>query len=229
MPTHHRLIAVFALLLAAAASPALAQSPSPRLLQSLRTHFPQEHSALAARLAGQSPAAARLIAAEALEKFHQDNLESILAAPGASLIAIEARHGFMLRSLQARDMKLCAGVGDRGFFSAQARAGAPADGLDDYAVALVEAAAAGRGRSAPQAATAEDFNLWLAEIERRNPNVPVRAMLLDRELRLRSSDEHLCVGAALMHEATSRLPPDRGARVAAVLVRSVLAAAMPSP
>jgi hypothetical protein len=229
MPTFYRLIAVFAFLIAAAASPALAQSPSPRLLQSLRTHFPQEHEALAARLADQSPASARLIAAEWLEKFHQDHLQSILAAPGASLIAIEARHGAMLRSLQRRDLRLCSVVGDRGFFSRDARAAAPPEGIEDYSIALIEAAAAGRGRAAPQAAANEDFLAWFAEMERRDPSVPVRAMLQDRDLRRSSSDEHLCVGAALMHEAAAALPPDRAARIAAVLVRSILGAGIPGP
>jgi hypothetical protein len=228
MPTFHRLIAVFVLLLCAAASPVLAQSPSTRLLQSLRTHFPQEHSALAARLVGQSPAAARLMVGEAMEKFHQAHLDSILAAPAAQLIAIEARHGAMLRSLQRRDMHLCAVVGDRGFFSPPARAGTPPDGLDDYAVALIEAAAAGRGRSAPAAPTRQDLLDWLAALERRDSSVPVRAMLQDRELRLRSSDEHLCVGAALMHETAAGLPAEQAARVSATLVRSVLSAGSPN-
>ncbi|HEY5723543.1 MAG TPA: hypothetical protein VIT45_14605 [Allosphingosinicella sp.] len=229
MPNFLRLIVLLGVLIAAVASPAAAQPASPRVLESLRTHFPEDHSALAARLAGQSPEAARLMLAEALEKFQQERLQAILAAPGARLIAIEARHGALLRALQARDMRLCAVVGDRGFFSREARAGPAPEGLDDYAIALIEAAAAGRGRAAPRPAAKEDFQAWLVELERRDPSVPVRFMLQDRELRRSSSDEHLCVGAALMHEAAAALPPEQAARVAATLIRSVIGAGMAAP
>jgi hypothetical protein len=227
MPILIRLIAMLAALLASM-SPALAQSPSPRVLQSLRSHFPEEASALSARLAGRSPQAARLLLGEAMERFHQVHLNEILAAPGARLIALETRHGRMLRSLEKRDKKLCAVVGNLGFFSREARSGAPAEGLDDYSVALIEAAAAGRGRAAPRAPSQEEVQAWLAEAERRGPEVPVRAMLRDRQFRASAGDHNLCVGAALLHEAAAALPSEQAAAVSASLVRSVLGATIPS-
>lgn len=214
------------ILLIVAASGAAAQAPAAGpVAQALRRSFPQDHAALVHSLAGQPPEAARRLLHEAMERFHHQHLAAILAAPGPRLLAIEARHGAMLRALGRRDTRLCAVVGDRGFFSRQARAAAPAPGLDDYAVALIEAAAAGHGQAAPAAATSADFAAWLAQVERREPDVPVRAMLSDAELRARSSPEHLCAGAAAMHEAIADLPPDVAARVAARLAQSTLSAA----
>jgi hypothetical protein len=195
----------------------------------MRTHFPQEYSALATRLAGKSARDGRLILLEALESFQRRHIKEIIAAPGATLIALESRHGAMLRSLQARDMRLCSLIGDRGFFSPEARAHEPPEGLDDYAVALVEAAVAGRGQAPHPGPTANDFEAWMVEVERRGTQVPVRAMLRDRALRTSASAEHLCVGAALMHEAATRLPPEQALRVSAALAKSTLAAGSSLP
>jgi hypothetical protein len=192
------------------------------VLEALRQSFPKEHAALEASLSAQPPEAARRLVSEAMARFQLAHKRAILAAPGARLIALEARYGAMLRSLQARDMRLCAVLGDRGVFGKEARAAAPPAGLDDYSVALIEAAAAGAGRTAPAPANGDDFRALLDEVERREPEVPVRKMLADRELRLRSSDEHLCVGAAAMHEAIAGLPTDQAARIAVTLVEAAM-------
>ena len=52
-------------------------------------------------------------------------------------------------------------------------------------------------------------------------------MLSDRELRAASSQDHLCRGAAAMHEAVAGLPPATRERVARTLLRSVLGASAP--
>lgn len=209
------------ILLAGAPAMAWAQNAGP-VLEALRRSFPVEHGALSAQVRGQPAAAQRRLAGEAMERFRLNHLESILAAPGSRLIALEVRHGAMLRALQRRDVRLCALLGDRGFLGPEARAAAPPPGLDDYAVAVIEAAAAGRGRPAPAAVTREDFQAWFDAVARREPNVPVRQMLTDRALRERATPEQMCAGAAAMHEAVADLPPERAARVAATLTRSAL-------
>lgn len=209
-------------LFAAAPVAAAAQAPHRPVLEALRLSFPKEHSALEARLAAQPPEAARRLVSEAMVRFQLTHKQAILAAPGARLIALEVRYGAMLRALGARDMRLCAILGDRGVFGKEARAAAPFAGLDEHAVALIEAAAAGAGRAAPAPANGADFRALMTEVERREPGVPVRQMLADRELRLRSSDEHLCVGAAAMHEAIAGLPPDQAARAAVTLIESAM-------
>jgi hypothetical protein len=223
MPIVIRLVIMLAALIGSI-SPALAQSSPARILDSLRSHFPQEASALSARLAGKSPEAARLLLGEALEKFHQDHLREIMAGPGERLIALEARHGAMLRALGARDKHLCAIVGNYGFFSSEARVAASIEGLDDYAVALIELAAAGRGRAPPRALVKEDIDAWLTEAERRGPQIPVRAMLLDSQVRASAGDENLCYGAALLHEAAAALPPEQAAIVSSTLIEALLGA-----
>lgn len=225
----HILIRIFALPAAflVLASPAPAQPVSPRVMDSLRSHFPGEASALATRLAGRPPEAARLLLGEAMEKFHQDHVQEIVAAPGATLIALERRHAAMLRSLAPRDMKLCATVGNLGFFSGDARSVAPPEGLDDYAVALIEAAAAGRGRPAPRPASKEDIEALLAEVDRRGPQVPVRRMLMDKAFRATVGDEKLCIGAALLHESAAALPPEQAAAASMLLIKALLVATLP--
>ncbi|MGA9582795.1 MAG: hypothetical protein WBR13_12590 [Allosphingosinicella sp.] len=224
-----RLLAAL-LILAAGPTPAAAQPPagaSAPILEAMRRDFPLDHQAIAAGLAGKPPEEARRLAYEAIDRFLRGRRESILAAPGPSLVAIEARQGAMLRALGRQDVRLCATVGDRGFFSREALAGAEPAGLADYGLALVEAARAGFRATATPPAAKEDFLAWLAAVERIEPEVPVRAMLSDRALRAAASPDHLCRGAAAMHEAVAALPPGPRERVARTLLSSVIAAAAP--
>lgn len=215
------------LLLLAAAVPAAAQPPA-GTLEALRRDFPLDHQAIAATLVGKAPDEARRLAYAGIDRFLRSRSAAILAAPGPALVSIEARQGALLRALGRQDVRLCATVGDRGFFSGEALAGAAPAGLDDYGAALVEAAKAGGGATAavPLAAK-EDFLAWLAAVEKIEPGVPVRTMLADRELRLRSSPDQLCRGAAAMHEAVAALPPGPRERVAKTLLRSVIGSVAP--
>lgn len=220
-----RLLAAL-LIFAAGLAPAAAQPPtgaSAPILEAMRRDFPLDHQAIAAALADKPPEEARRLAYEGIDRFLRGRRTSILAAPGESLTAIEARQGAMLRALGKRDTRLCATVGDRGFFSREALAGAEPAGLADYGVALVEAAKAGFGAAAVPAASKEDFNAWLAALERIEPEVPVRAMLFDGARRAAASPDHLCRGAAAMHEAVGTLPPGSRERIARTLLGSVLA------
>ncbi len=222
-----RLLAALLILLIAA--PAAAQLPS-GTIEAMRRDFPLDHQALAATLAGKTPDEARRLAYAGIERFLRSRRAAILAAPRPSLIALEARQGALLRALAKRDVQLCASVGDRGFFSSQALAGAAPPGLDEYGIALVEAAKAG-STSAAAAASAvmerEDFLAWMAAVEKIEPQVPVRTMLLDRSVRLASSPDHLCRGAAAMHEAVASLPPERAERLSRTLVGFVIGSAAP--
>lgn len=218
------------LILAAGLAPAAAQPPagaSAPILEAMRRDFPLDHQSIAAALEGKAPEEARRLAYEGIDRFLRGRRDSILAAPGPLLVAIEARQGAMLRALGKQDVRLCATVGDRGFFSREALAGAEPAGLADYGLALVEAAKAGfRGSATPPAAK-EDFLAWLAAVERIEPEVPVGAMLSDRARRAAAGPDHLCRGAAAMHEAVAALPPGRRERVARTLLSSVIAAAAP--
>ncbi|HEX9947689.1 MAG TPA: hypothetical protein VGA98_09125 [Allosphingosinicella sp.] len=219
------------LILLAASAPVAAQPPAgapARTLEAIRRDFPLDHQAIAATLAGKPEAEARRLAYAGIERFLRSRHGAILAAPGPLLVAIEAREGALLRALGGQDVRLCATVGDRGFFSREALAGAAPAGLDDYGVALVEAAKAGTGRApAVPLATKEDFLAWLAAVGKIEPGVPVQAMLQDRELRARSSPDSLCRGAAAMHEAVAALPPGARERLARTLLRSVLGSSAP--
>lgn len=221
----------FLLILAATVTPAAAQPPSDPLepvLEAMRRDFPLDHRALATTLAAKPPEEARRLAYAGIDRFLRSRRAAILAAPGSALVSIEARQGAMLRALAKQDVSLCAKVGDRGFFSAEASAGAAPAGLDDYGVALVEAAKAGAGGAPPQPlATREDFLAWLAAVQKIEPGVPVRAMLADRELRARSSPDHLCRGAAAMHEAAAALPPATAERIARTMLSSVVGSPAP--
>jgi hypothetical protein len=211
-----------ALLLLAAAVPAGAQPPT-GALDAMRRDFPLDHQAIAATLEGKAPGEARRLAYAGMELFLRRHRQAILAAPGPSLVAIEARQGELLRALGKEDVRLCAAVGDSGFFSVAALAGPAPAGLDDYGIAMVEAATAGSMRPAAATATSrEDYLAWLAVVDKIEPWIPVRAMLTDRNLRSTSSPENLCRGAAAMHEAVASLPADRGARVARTLINSVI-------
>ena len=219
------------LILAAAPAPAGAQPPAaaPSLtLESMRRDFPLDHRAIDTTLSGKAPEEARRLAYAGIDRFLRSRRSAILAAPGALLVAIEARQGAMLRALSKQDVGLCATVGDRGFFSPEAAAGASPPGLDAYGAALIEAAKAGAGtaRSAPLA-TKEDFQAWLAAVRKIEPGVPVWEMLTDRELRAKASPDHLCKGAAAMHEAVAALPAGSGERVARTLLSSVIGTAAP--
>lgn len=222
-----RLILLFLLLLGPVLASAQAQPASPMptaTIEALRRHFPADHAALTAQVAGQQPGEARRLAYAAIDRFLHQRIDSILAAPGPAVVALEARQGALLRALGRQDVGLCAKVGDRGFFSPEALAGAAPQGLDAYGAALVEAARAGaaaRGAAAAPAST-EDFTAWLAAVARIEPDVPVQAMLSDRERRLAASPDHLCRGAAAMHEAAATLGGGTGERVSRTLLRSVL-------
>jgi hypothetical protein len=218
-----RLLAFLLLLLCAV--PAAAQ-PLTGTLDALRRDFPLDHQPIAANLAGKSPEAGRALTYAGMESFLRTRGAAILAAPGPALRSIEARQAALLRDLAVRDQTLCAKVGDRGFFSPDALAGAAPAGLDAYGVALVEAAKAGGGSARPaNLATKEDFLAWLAAVDRIEPGVPVRAMLMDPALRSKSTPDHLCRGAVAMHLAVGELPPGPGERVARTLLSSVIAAA----
>src|SRR5690349_20034206 len=134
-----RLLA-FLLVLAAGAAPAGAQ-PQPGasgpILDALSRDFPLDHQAIAAALAGKPPEEARRLAYEGIDRFLRGRRASILAAPGESLAAIEARQGAMLRALGRQDLSVCAAVGDRGFFIREALVAAEPAGLTDYGVALI--------------------------------------------------------------------------------------------
>lgn len=215
------------LLLLAVASPSAAEPPA-ATLEALARDFPIDHRSLAASLAGRPPPEARRLAYAGIDRFLRGRRAAILAAPGPALVSIEARQGAMLRALAKQDVGLCAAVGDRGFFSSEAAAGAAPAGLDEYGIALIEAAKAGAGRApALPAATREDFLAWLAAIEKIEPGVPVRAMLADRELRARSSPDQLCRGAAAMHEAVAALAPAAAERIARTLLSSVVGSPAP--
>lgn len=212
-----------AFLLLAVAAPAAAQPPA-ATLEALRRDFPEDHAALARALAGKPPEEARRLAYAGIDEFLNARLHAILAAPGPALLGLEARQGALLRAIGRQSVPLCATVGDRGFFSPEALAGAPPEGLDDYGVALVEAAKAGAAAPAgePEPASRQDFTAWLGAVARIEPDVPVQAMLADRELRRTSSPDHLCRGAAAMHEAAAALGGEAGIRVARTLIRSVI-------
>lgn len=219
------------LILFAASAPAAAQPPAGapiRTLEAIRRDFPLDHQAIAASLAGKPPEEARRLAYAGIDRFLRSRNGAILAAPGPALVAIEARQGALLRALGRQDVRLCATVGDRGFFSSEAAAGAVPAGLDDYGVALVEAAKAGAGAArAPELATKEDFQAWIAQVSRIEPQVPVLAMLQDPALRAKSTPDHLCRGAAAMHEAVAALGPGRNERLARTLLRSVIGSPAP--
>lgn len=216
------------LILAAPLGSTAAQPPTGaplRTLEAMRRDFPLDHQALAASLHGKPAQEARRLAYAGIDRFLRSRSASILAAPGSALVAIEARQAALLRNLGSLDAGLCARVGDRGLFSSEALAGPVPTGLDEYGEALVQAAKAGSGagRAAPLM-NKEDFDAWLAAIGKIEPGVPVWAMLQDRALRARSSPDHLCRGAAVIHEAVAALPPERRERVARTVLRSVLAA-----
>lgn len=219
------------LLLLAMPTPAAAQAlsgPVGPILEAMRRDFPLDHQALAATLQGKAPEEARRLAYEGIDRFVRGRRAAILAASGPSLVSIEARQGALLRSLQKQDVQLCARVGDRGFFSGEAAAGATPAGLDEYGVALIAAAKSGAAVTPPPPlATREDFLAWLAAIEKIEPDIPVWKMLTDRELRARSSQDHLCRGAAAMHEAVAQLPAPARERVARTLLSSVIGSAAP--
>lgn len=223
-----RLLALLILFAAPAAAQPPADAPAP-ILEAMRRDFPLDHQAIAASLAGKSPEQARLLAYEGIDRFVRGRGALILAAPGGSLVAIEARQGAMLRALGKQDVRLCATVGDRGFFSREALAGAAPPGLADYGIALIEAAKAGSGAGPPASRAAkQDLLDWLAAVERIEPDVPVRAMLADRALRAAASPDHLCRGAAAMHEGVAALPAEQRERVARTLLSSVIGAS-PAP
>jgi hypothetical protein len=209
---------------AAARPPAGASVP---ILEAMRRDFPLDHQSIAAALVGKPPEEARRLAYEGIDRFLRGRRDSILSAPGPSLAAIEARQAAMLRALGRQDVRVCAAVGDRGFFSREALAGAELAGLADYGLALIEAARLGFRATPTPPAQKEDFLAWLAAVEKIEPDVPVGAMLSDRARRAAATPDQLCRGAAAMHEAVAALPAGRRERVARTLLASVIAAASP--
>lgn len=209
------------LLFAAPLAPAAAQAPS-AVLAAMARDFPLDHAPIARAIEGKSPAEARRIAYDGIASFFAARSGAILAAPAADLLAIEAQQGALLRSLEKQDVRLCAEVGDAGFFGAPALAGDPPPGLEDYGIALVAAARAGTGAAARAGAEAGDVQAWSAEIKRIEPAIPVLEMIQDPERRKAAAPEHLCRGAAAMHEAVARLPAETADRMARLLLRSVL-------
>src|SRR5687768_15772982 len=163
---------LLAFLFLAVASPAAAQPPA-ATMEAMRRDFPGDHSVLAAELAGKTPEEARRLAYAGIERFLRAHRDRILAAPTSSLVAIEARQGAMLRALGKEDVQLCAAVGDSGFFSVAALAGSAPPGLDDYGVALVEAAKVGMPGLAAPPASREDYLAWLAVVDKIEPWIPV--------------------------------------------------------
>jgi hypothetical protein len=211
---------ILAALLLFATAPAAAQPPA-GMLEALRQDFPLDHEALSRQLAGKAPADARRIAYAGLDQFLRAHRPAILAAPGPVLIALEARQGALLRALEKQDVRLCAVVGDSGFFGQDALAGPPPPGLDEFGAGLIAAAKAGAGgtRASPAPAAAGDVAAWFEMVEKIEPEIPVRAMLGDRTLRAASPPESLCRGAAAMHEAAAALPGEAGERMSRTLLR----------
>jgi hypothetical protein len=209
------------LLSLALAVPAAAQTPS-ATLAALRADFPADHSALAARLQGKSGEEARRIAYGGMQAFLKTHRQAILSAPGPLVIALEKRHGAMLRALGSRDAAACAAVGDRGFYSRAALERAYAPGIDDYGVALVAAARAGKGGPPPPSPSPADFTALMAKLAAITPGVPVRRMLEDRAFRARATPGQLCEGAAAMHEAAVALPGTQAQRMSRILLAAVI-------
>ncbi|HEU0133193.1 MAG TPA: hypothetical protein VFR28_00070 [Allosphingosinicella sp.] len=223
-----RIPSVFLILAAAAASAtASAQAPGglpSRTLEAMRRDFPLDHQAIAATFAGKSPEEARRLAYAGIDRFLRSRNAAILAAPGSSLLAIEARQGALLRTLGRQDFRLCAAVSNRGFFSSEAAAAAAPAGLDEYGEALVEAAKTGGGAGGGATLmTGEDLQAWLAAVDKIEPGLPVWGMLSDPQLRARTGPDQLCRAGAAMHEAVATLPAGVRERVARTLLRSVLA------
>jgi hypothetical protein len=218
------------LLLGAATTPAVAQPPAnipTATLEALGRDFPADHAALAGEIAGKPPEEARRAAYAGIERFLHDHLSEIASAPGPALVALEARQAALLRALGKQDVALCAIVGDRGLYGQEALAGLPPPGLDDFGVALVAAAKAGGAGSPAASATAEDVEAWFAMLRKIEPDVPVQKMLIDKQLRAASSPDHLCRGAAAMHEAGAALPDGQGERMSRMLLRLSIAVREP--
>jgi hypothetical protein len=214
--------------LGATTAPAFAQPPTNvpgATLEALRRDFPADHAAIAGQIAGKTPAEARRAAYAGIERFLRDHLGAIESASGPTVVALEARQGALLRALGGQDVKLCAIVGDRGLFGPEALAGPAPAGLDDFGVALVAAAKAGAGAADPAAVKPEDIQAWLAMLRKIEPDVPIQEMLTDRERRAASPPDHLCRGAAAMHEAGAALPDGQGERMSRMLLRLSIAAA----
>lgn len=215
------------LILTASLAPAAAQPPASGavgpVIEALRRDFPIDHQAIAATLLGKPPEEARRRAYAAIDRFLRSHRAAILAAPGPSLVAIEARQGKMLRELAVRDSRLCAAIGALGFFGSEALAAESPPGLAEYGVALIEAAkaGAGSGRSAPLA-TQEDVAAWRSAVGKVEPRLAAWEILGDRGLRSKSTPDQLCRASAAMHEAVAALPAERAERVARTLLSSVI-------
>jgi hypothetical protein len=220
------LLALLLLLFPAALA---AQTPAPAVpsatLEAIRRHFPLDHRAIMTGVEGKSPPEARRAAYAGIDTFLRARRSSIVGGAPATVVALEARQGALLRSLGRLDVKACAVVGDRGFFSPQAADGPTPEGLDAYGAALVEAAAANVGRSAlSPPASAADLGAWIARVEAIEPGVPVRRMLSDPAVRAAAGPDHLCRGAAAMHEAAASLPSGPAERVSRMLLGAVIGA-----
>ena len=204
---------------------ALTRRPEAPILAALAHRFPAEHRSLVAGLAGASGAELDRRLNQGLGGFFKGKTEEILRAPGPMLVALEGRHGALLRAIGREDVPLCAVIGDKGFFSGRALPRSQQGALVSLGVTLIETAHAGAGRTAAEAvrgADAADLQAWLARVDAIEPQAGVRQLLSDSALRAAAPPARLCYGAAAMHEAATSLPPDQGARVATLLLRSLL-------
>ncbi|TFI58807.1 hypothetical protein E2493_08070 [Sphingomonas parva] len=208
---------------AIAAAQAQAPSPAPATMDALRRNFPADHGTLAASLAGKSIRETAPLVHAGMQRFLQSHRESIVAAPPATILALEARQAALLRAVERKDVQVCARVGDRGLFSTEMLPALPVAGLDEYGAALIEAARPAAGKTAAPDPNAEDLTAWIAAIEKIQPDVPVQKMLLDREFRAAATPAQLCRGAAAMHEAVAKLPQPQAERVARMLLKSSVA------
>ena len=209
----------------AAPAPVLATRPEAPILAALSRRFPAEHRSLVAGLAGASGADLDRRLSESLGRFFKGKMDAIVRAPGPMLVALEGRHGALLRAIGREDIPLCALVGDKGFFSGIAVPRSQQAALVSLGVTLVETAHVGAGRTAGEAvrgADAPDLQAWLSRVDAIEPQAQVRRLLADRAFRAAAPPEKLCHGAAAMHEAAVALPPDQGARVSVLLVKSLL-------
>ena len=215
----------FAMLLAGGAIAATQAQPpaAPTTVEALRRHFPADHAALAASVAGKSASERAPLLHAGIHRFLQAHRERIVAAPPATLLALEARQAALLRAVERKDVQVCAKVGDRGLFSAEMLPALPVAGLDEYGAALIEAARSPAATSAPAAPTAEDLTAWIVEVEKIQPDVPVKKMLLDATFRAAATPAQLCRGAAARRVAIARLPPPQAERVGRMLLKSSVA------
>jgi hypothetical protein len=206
---------------ATAAPSAQAAAPAP-ILGALKRHFPAEHAELSASLAGKPAAETRRLVYRAMLQFQRNHADEILGAPDKTLLALEATQARLLEAIAARDTGLCAKLGDRGFWGAEAQAAAPPPGIEKYGAELIEAAAAGQDKAGAGDPDVKDLNAWIAGAERLAPGVQVERMLTDAQARAAASPQQLCTAMIALHKAVAGLPVEQGARISAMMLGSLL-------